>query len=444
MDLNRILHACGMPAYGKHAKKATKKRKFHEYNMPLDVITHYMVRFVPYFEIPAICRTIGIPFKDIKYIMSKAYKLRLKKTVEHDYIDGEITTYTVDGIIHREGDLPAVECENGTVMWYQNGQLHRDNDLPAKIFYCKTLGHPNCRHSWRENGLCRRPVTAVNLVRERLIDWRVNGQFWRSGNRPLAIDNLNNEYDYKGITLTARRPFVGIDCITGEKIVSSCIDWVANLCAKHQIAPDHGLEHAISVAEWARIGLTDFPALEFNNVLLVLLAALMHDIDDAKIFATTDYANAVAFLQTTPFCEADRNLVIKMISLVSYSQNKNEVPNDMPKWAFIPRDADRIAGGGQCGIDRTIEYNAGLRAPRPLVTEKDIALFDTFPVTRDDVQSKFNSETTRQNSLFEFYITNWHNRGVCASGSRRLQELFERDYGILLDYWVAQINACRL
>ncbi len=225
-------------------------------------------------------------------------------------------------------------------------------------------------------------------------------------------------------------------------IVKSCIDWIADMCLKHKVAPDHGLEHAICVAEWARIGLTDFPDLDPKTTLLVLLAALMHDMDDAKIFATVDYANTVSFLQTTPLCVADCKLVIKMISLVSYSQNKNTMSESFPKWAYIPRDADRIAGGGQEGINRTIEYNARLPVPRPLVTKNDLALFSKFPICRVDVQAKFDSETTRQSSLFEFYITNWHARGVCASGSKKLQAVFEREYGLLLDYWVAQINVC--
>lgn len=37
------------------------------------------------------------------------------------------------GLLHRDGDLPAVELSNGTKAWYKDGLLHRDDDLPAIV-----------------------------------------------------------------------------------------------------------------------------------------------------------------------------------------------------------------------------------------------------------------------------------------------------------------------
>ena len=36
-----------------------------------------------------------------------------------------------EDLLHREEDLPAVECNDGTKKWYKEGELHRDGDLPA-------------------------------------------------------------------------------------------------------------------------------------------------------------------------------------------------------------------------------------------------------------------------------------------------------------------------
>jgi hypothetical protein len=36
-----------------------------------------------------------------------------------------------DGVLHRDGDLPAVEWPSGTKIWYKDGKLHRDGDRPA-------------------------------------------------------------------------------------------------------------------------------------------------------------------------------------------------------------------------------------------------------------------------------------------------------------------------
>ena len=35
--------------------------------------------------------------------------------------------HRVGSLLHRDGDLPAVE-------WYMNGKMHRENDLPAVEF----------------------------------------------------------------------------------------------------------------------------------------------------------------------------------------------------------------------------------------------------------------------------------------------------------------------
>jgi hypothetical protein len=39
-----------------------------------------------------------------------------------------------EGNFHREGDLPAIESDDGLLShWYINGLRHRDNQLPAVI-----------------------------------------------------------------------------------------------------------------------------------------------------------------------------------------------------------------------------------------------------------------------------------------------------------------------
>ena len=44
--------------------------------------------------------------------------------------------YQLNGPIHRDGDLPAIEYKTGAKFWYQYGKRHRENDLPA-IEYAK-------------------------------------------------------------------------------------------------------------------------------------------------------------------------------------------------------------------------------------------------------------------------------------------------------------------
>ena len=49
------------------------------------------------------------------------------------------------GLLHREGDLPAITYNNGGKEWYKFGKRHRDGNEPA-IIYC------NGRLEWYKNG----------------------------------------------------------------------------------------------------------------------------------------------------------------------------------------------------------------------------------------------------------------------------------------------------
>jgi hypothetical protein len=53
--------------------------------------------------------------------------------------------YNINGRLHRDNDLPAVESFDGDKQWYINGKSHRDNDLPA---FENLSGYK----AWYENG----------------------------------------------------------------------------------------------------------------------------------------------------------------------------------------------------------------------------------------------------------------------------------------------------
>ena len=59
--------------------------------------------------------------------------------------DGTKVWRNSEGLIHRDGDLPAKIKSNGWCEWWVNGLRHRDNDLPAQIY-----SYNFCR--WFQNG----------------------------------------------------------------------------------------------------------------------------------------------------------------------------------------------------------------------------------------------------------------------------------------------------
>jgi uncharacterized protein len=100
------------------------------------------------------------------------------------------------------------------------------------------------------------------------------------------------------------------------------------------------------------------------NKFAILVASLLHDVDDSKYFSTKNFENARNLIKDTiESLKVDLSfmtyewieLVIEMISLVSCSKNGNAVPNET--WKLIPRLADRLDAIGTVGIERTIAYN---------------------------------------------------------------------------------------
>ena len=55
--------------------------------------------------------------------------MKTKRTISSNKIE-----YRKNGILHRDGDKPAVIYNDGTMFWYKEGKIHRDGDKPAVIY----------------------------------------------------------------------------------------------------------------------------------------------------------------------------------------------------------------------------------------------------------------------------------------------------------------------
>ena len=116
----------------------------------------------------------------------------------------------MDGKLHRDNDLPAVQMPNGTLMWYSNGVQHRAHGLPAvefanggKIWYehgClhRADGLPavhvaNGTRKWYVHGLCHRGknLPAIILDNGRK-EWWVRGRRHRCRMLPAIVDPIDN------------------------------------------------------------------------------------------------------------------------------------------------------------------------------------------------------------------------------------------------------------
>ncbi|MBO4903382.1 MAG: HD domain-containing protein [Lachnospiraceae bacterium] len=100
------------------------------------------------------------------------------------------------------------------------------------------------------------------------------------------------------------------------------------------------------------------------NRKVVALAALLHDVDDHKLFDTKDNGNAVGFLKSRDISDFEIELICEIINAVSFSKNKGSRPGSLE--GKIVQDADRLDAIGAIGIARTFAY--GGKAGRPLAS----------------------------------------------------------------------------
>jgi hypothetical protein len=83
--------------------------------------------------------------------------------------------------LHRDNDLPAIECANGDKSWFVNGLWHRDNDLPAAEYV-------NGSKFWYVNGKCHR------LGGLPAIECASGGKRWYIYNKRYTYEQVCNYY----------------------------------------------------------------------------------------------------------------------------------------------------------------------------------------------------------------------------------------------------------
>ena len=139
---------------------------------------------------------------------------------------------------------------------------------------------------------------------------------------------------------------------------------------EHFIDDSHGIHHMLTVLYHASNALCLVDSTEKEKTK-VKLAALLHDIDDAKYFPNNkNYENARQILSNTVSDKdelscSDIDDIIKMISWVSSSKNGDVIPEEArnKEYLLYPRYADRLEALGITGIWRTLEYTLKKGAP---------------------------------------------------------------------------------
>ena len=112
----------------------------------------------------------------------------------------------------------------------------------------------------------------------------------------------------------------------------------------------HDLYHTVRVHDLART----ICSKEGGDMDIIRLAALLHDVDDRKIFGENGFANARRFMDSERIPVDDQLLICDIISEVSFKGRDSVVPSTLE--GRIVQDADRMDAIGAIGIARAFAY----------------------------------------------------------------------------------------
>ncbi len=134
-----------------------------------------------------------------------------------------------------------------------------------------------------------------------------------------------------------------------DPLTENAIAYIRDLFAGN--AGGHDAEHTLRVYQNALRISEHEPGCDR---MTVILAALLHDADDHKLFHTDHNMNARVFLTANHVPDEQAKRVLAAINSVSFSRNQGRVPESLE--GKIVQDADRLDAMGAIGIARTFAY----------------------------------------------------------------------------------------
>lgn len=140
-----------------------------------------------------------------------------------------------------------------------------------------------------------------------------------------------------------------------DRITQEAIEYIRSLFRGN--ADGHGFDHSLRVWRNAMM----IAEGEECDPRIISLAALLHDADDYKLFATEDNANARKFLDAHGVAREDADRICAAINAVSFSKNRGRRPETAE--GRIVQDADRLDALGAVGIARTFAFGGSHGRP---------------------------------------------------------------------------------
>lgn len=166
------------------------------------------------------------------------------------------------------------------------------------------------------------------------------------------------------------------------------IDKVYKEVEKLLASDNSGMDHINRVVKLACI----FADNESANKDIVTLIALLHDVDDYKLFGETNLANAKEIMIKCNIDDNTKEIILKAISTIGYSKRISGITSESIE-AKVVSDADMCDALGTLGILRTYAYSK--EHNRPFFDK------DTFPNLNITVDDYKKGSASGVNHIFE-------------------------------------------
>ena len=166
-------------------------------------------------------------------------------------------------------------------------------------------------------------------------------------------------------------------------------------------ADGHDVSHTLRVY---RNALQIAKAYPQSDLYVISLAALLHDVDDHKLFHTENNANARRFLQDQNVDPKRIEQICTVINSVSFSKNRGRHPESME--GKIVQDADRLDAIGAIGIARTFAF--GGRNGRPVENTLQ-HFYDKLLLLKDEMNTEEAVKIAeKRHSFMEDFLAELH------------------------------------
>ena len=147
-----------------------------------------------------------------------------------------------------------------------------------------------------------------------------------------------------------------------DQIIEEAICYIRSLFQGN--SDGHGFSQTMRVFHTAMVIANTEPACDR---MVVALGALLHDVDDYKLFNTENNANARVFLTSQQIDQSTADRICSVINAVSFRKNHGKQPETLE--GKIVQDADRLDAIGAVGIARTFAFGGKHGRPPELSIE---------------------------------------------------------------------------